>query len=142
MTGARALTWRGWLALGTLLLVLVAFLAFGRYWHASFGRRMGAFADLWNTTDAIQMYVDKKNSWRRDWSALAPYLTAVGGNISNGVAERVDVNFRVDLAKAPEPAEWYVCLKSNSLPGEERTVNEALYHQRVMLGELRRRTRD
>ena len=52
------------------------------------------------------------------------------------------MNFRVDLAKAPEPAEWYVRLKSDSLPGEERTVNEALYRKRVSLGQLNRRMRD
>jgi hypothetical protein len=134
----KGLRWRSWLALGALLLLLVAPVAFGLYWYASAGRTLGAFADLWNTTDAIGMYVDQKHKWPRDWSALGPYLSSVGGDISNGVADRVDVNFRVDLAKSPEPTEWYVHLKSDGLPVEERAMNESLYGQRLRLTSIRR----
>jgi hypothetical protein len=130
---AKGSAWHTWLATGTLLLVVSALIAFGLHWYTTAGQRLGAFADVWNTADAIRMHVDQKHQWPRDWNALAPYLAGAGGDISNGVPERVDVNFHVDLAQSPEPTEWYVHLKTNGLPGEEQAANESLYRQRVSL---------
>ncbi|HEV7998787.1 MAG TPA: hypothetical protein VGP63_02830 [Planctomycetaceae bacterium] len=129
---AKRLLWSDWLLLGVLLLALSAPFAVAFVLETG-SQKLGAFADVWNTTDAIQMYVDNKDKWPQDWSALAPYLSQVGGDISNGVSERVDVNFRVNVANPPEPGEWYVHLKKTALPGEEQTANERLRRRRVTL---------
>jgi hypothetical protein len=104
---------------------------------------MGEFAALWNTTDAIQFYVDKNHKWPRNWEALKSSLAEVsadyrGGDIS-WARDHVDVNFQLDDEKVLQPGDWYVHLKSNDIPGEERTANERLRNQFVSLRDRRQR---
>ncbi len=124
-SGAKASRWRT-IAAGTGLLVLLGAIALGRSVYQRWSEGFRDFPDIWNTTDAISMYVDTNNRWPTDWAALDPYLPAVGGDIRSDLPNHVDVNFCTEGRTSPESSGWFVHLKNNHLPGEERAANERL----------------
>jgi hypothetical protein len=92
---------------------------------------LGDFSALWNTTDAIVHYVEKKREWPRDWESLSSSLASVDPSFANGdtsfARDRVDVNFQIDFKAFPSPDDWYVRLKDgHGLPGEGRMANERI----------------
>ncbi len=100
------------------------------------GRQMlREFGVLWTTTDAISLYMNQHHKWPQDWKALAPSLAAVGARESTLEASVV-VNFDVDCERLQQPGDWYVHLKSEDIPGEERAANERLRGM-IALGQRR-----
>jgi hypothetical protein len=93
-------------------------------WRAGWAR-MDEFSAIWNTTDAIHVYVYDKHKWPRDWESLTSSLAYVGGDMPNARA-RVDVNFKVDFKGDRQADGWYVRVKSGDIPGEERDANVRL----------------
>lgn len=117
---------------------IVCILGFAVYLPFRSARMMGEFSALWNTTDAIHLYVGKNREWPRDWISLASSLATVGGDISEA-RNRVDVNFELDCQKPPQPQDWYVHLKSCDIPAEEREANERLRDHLIGLSRPARR---
>ncbi len=97
-------------------------------------RMLREFGALWNTTDAISIYVNHHHEWPRSWEALSSSLVAVGAAEPN-LQDSVLVNFDVDGERMPQPGDWYVHLKSEDVPGEEHAANERL---RRLIGSGRR----
>jgi hypothetical protein len=108
-----------------VLLVIVVILALVVYVPNRSMQMMREFDNLWNTTDAIQVYISDNHKWPRDWDALSSSFIAVGSR-SSYLRDSVAVNCAVDCEKPPQAGDWYVHLKSGDIPGEERTANERL----------------
>src|ERR1700722_8962780 len=81
--------------IASALLVVLATLAFVVYVPIRSTRVMREFGILWNTTDAIQMYVDRNHKWPRNWGELSSSLIAVNVT-SSDLRDSVVVNFDVD----------------------------------------------
>jgi hypothetical protein len=127
-----------WVAIGSALLFVVAILTLVAYGQVRSIQMMREFANLWNTTDAIQVYIGQNHKWPRDWDAFSSSFIAVGSR-SSYVRDSVVVNFAVGCERTPQPGDWYVHLKSWDIPGEVRTANERLCGH--VLGLSRRRGR-
>jgi len=131
-------------AIGASMLVALCVPALALYVRHYSTQVMGEDAILWETTDAIQVYVTKNHTWPRDWSDLSASLAFVDPSFRRGAADRasnrVVVNFQVDCARSPGPDDWYVHLKSDSLPGEEMAANDRLRRQVIGLGQMKPRT--
>ena len=128
MTGERSQPRRNVLrriAISAALCVVVAIPVLFVSGQIRGSQRLRQFGELWNTTDAISIYVNRHHEWPRSWAALSSSLAAVGADESN-LQDSVVVNFDVDGERMPQPGDWYVHLKSGDIPGEEHAANERL----------------
>ena len=91
---------------------------------------MSDFAALWNTTDALQLYVATRKQWPRDWHALSSSFAHIDRAYSSGdvslARERVQVNFTVEIGSPPRANEWYVQLTSGRMEPEQANANTRL----------------
>lgn len=113
------------IAISAVLCVVVAIPVLFVYGQIRGSQRLREFGELWNTTDAISIYVNHHHEWPRSWEALSSSLVAVGITEPN-LQDSVAVNFDVDGERMPQPGDWYVHLKSGDIPGEEHAANERL----------------
>jgi len=88
----------------TLLLLMLAFVACV---PIRSNQKLREFGILWNTTDAIQVYIDQNHKWPQDWDALSSALIACHAR-SSYLRDSVVVNFAVDCEKTPQPGDWYL----------------------------------
>jgi hypothetical protein len=119
--------WKGLrrVAMGAVLLVVVVIPILLVYGQIRGTRMLREFGILWNTTDAIAIYLNDHHKWPRNWDALSSSLVAAGAGDSN-LRDSVVINFDIDCERRPQPGDWYVHLKSKDIPGEERAANEQL----------------
>jgi hypothetical protein len=128
MTGERSQPRRNVLrrvAIGAVIFLVVAIPVLFVYGQIRGSQRLREFGELWNTTDAISIYMNDHHKWPRNWEALSSSLAAVGAGESN-LQDSVVVNFDVDYRRMPQPGDWYVHLKNGDIPGEEQIANERL----------------
>jgi hypothetical protein len=123
--------------MGSVFLVVLAILALLAHGQIRGTQMLREFGILWNTTDAITVYINVHHKWPRNWNALSPSLIAVGAGESN-LRDSVVINFDVDCQRMPQPGDWYVHLTSKDIPAEESAANEVLRRQVVRLSQRER----
>ena len=91
---------------------------------------MREFSDLWNTSDTLMHYVSQQKKWPETFEDLNETFPVFrpGFNADDMVLlkERVEVNFEIDFSQPPQPDEWFVRLKSDRIPLEQKTANDRI----------------
>jgi hypothetical protein len=93
------------------------------------GRQMEDADELHRMSEAITSFISERHEWPKNWESLSPYFAtldqASAGDASRAY-ERIDVNFQIDVRKAPQPTDWYVRLRSPGNQGQESETNDSL----------------
>jgi hypothetical protein len=88
--------------------------------------------------EAIQAFISERHEWPKDWGSLAPYFAtlerAEDGEASRAYG-RIEVNFQIDIRKAPQPTDWYVHLRSPGNQGQEDEMNYSLRRRIIKVQE-------
>ena len=96
------------------------------WWHANWETARD-FSALWNTTDAIEHYIEEHQQWPSNWQSLQPSVAATNGpNDISFLRQRIEVNFQVGQTRAPLNGDWYVRVKSGRISKEQSTANDRL----------------
>lgn len=91
---------------------------------------MREFSDLWNTSDTLEHYVIQQKKWPEKFEDLNETFPAFRPRYDAEdlalLKEQVEVNFSIDFSQPVQPDEWFVHLKSNRMPLEEKRANDRI----------------
>jgi hypothetical protein len=108
-----------------------------------YGARLGQDAvELDQMSQAIARFISEKHEWPRSWESLASYYATLPhareGDASRAY-KRIEVNFEIDLRKAPQATDWYVRLRG---PGNQGQEGEENYYLRRRIIEFQKDLRE
>jgi hypothetical protein len=85
--------------------------------------------ELFRMGEAIATFISDRREWPKNWESLSPFFATLDrardGDASRA-HERIEVNFQIDIRKAPQPSDWYVRLRSPGNQGQEGEINYSL----------------